>query len=252
LEGNKCKKVCEDPEKCEEEPKSDININWKDIYRFELNSDKENNYEGFEGVNNAILLDASNEAKNTNGFFPFSCWYFQQCRMEEISHFATINCATQGFLMIGSYTKTAFTFNDRMTLNRNVQFRIITGIDVLDVGYGQQTGYYMKKNTYMSMNSGNIISNNQDLNDFKTSGVYMSNSWTTSQTLANCPTGLAFRMEVFANTGANEPEFDSYINIAQKVIDTNMNVFYRSISYNYDTSTWTYGTWKKVTMTAVS
>ena len=59
LEGNKCKKVCEDPEKCEEEPKSDININWKDIYRLELNSDKENNYEEFEDLNNNKYYEIS-------------------------------------------------------------------------------------------------------------------------------------------------------------------------------------------------
>jgi hypothetical protein len=34
LEGNKCKKVCEDNEKCEED--SDSNIIWKELYRFEL------------------------------------------------------------------------------------------------------------------------------------------------------------------------------------------------------------------------
>ena len=56
LEGNKCKKVCNDNENCEEEPKNGFRIDWKDIYRFELNSHKENNYEGFEGVNNEYEL----------------------------------------------------------------------------------------------------------------------------------------------------------------------------------------------------
>ena len=50
MENNKCKKDCVDNEICEEDLK--INIYWKDLFRVALNSDKENNYEEFEDLNN--------------------------------------------------------------------------------------------------------------------------------------------------------------------------------------------------------
>ncbi len=51
----KCKKVCDENESCEEEPK--INVNWKDLYRLVLNTDKENNFGEFEDVNNAYEIE---------------------------------------------------------------------------------------------------------------------------------------------------------------------------------------------------
>ncbi len=51
---NKCKKECEENESCEEDPK--LNIGWKELYRFTLNSNKENNYGAFEDVYNEYVI----------------------------------------------------------------------------------------------------------------------------------------------------------------------------------------------------
>lgn len=56
VDKKKCKKVCDENESCEEEPKIDpqINIGWKELYRLALNSNKENNFGEFEIIYNLV------------------------------------------------------------------------------------------------------------------------------------------------------------------------------------------------------
>lgn len=90
-----------------------------------------------------------------------------------------------------------------------------------------------------------------DFNNYVTPGVYGVGTTTIASTLTNKPCAYAGVLRVFTGNGSSRGIEDTYHYVTQEYVDLNADIYIRAGSSGSTPGVYTWGSWKKVTMTTV-
>lgn len=89
------------------------------------------------------------------------------------------------------------------------------------------------------------IPNNSDLNNYLEIGAYRCSTTNGARTLLNCPTDVAFIMDIIAGTGTNKQiDTNLYTYILQKITTYHGDIYFREINSNGSTGSLYYSEWR--------
>ena len=187
---------------------------------------------GIEGVTTGFSFESANDS---NGKY-ISNILFVGCRTEE--GFTTLISSSGRVRGVTFIECSAFPFS-KISTDTNANDWVIYGID--HAFSKLVNGVWIRESRHYSLDGGVNISNNSDLNNIKEIGNYYCSSNVAAQSLSNCPTEYAFRLNVENKAGGLGAS--NYIYIRQTITDFNDSVYTRSLATSDGGSTWTISDW---------